>query len=71
MDNKIYHMKKIIQYKTNFYIIEQQIFEPNEIFFERINFIIKNLELDEFTNLKKKSLLSANLKNYGCEYLSS
>ncbi len=64
-------MKKIINHKTKFYIVEQQIFEPNEIFFERINFIFKNLEFDNFENLKKKSLLSANLKNYGCEYLSS
>lgn len=70
-------MEKIINHKKNLYVIKQQIFEPNELFFERVNFILKNIDNidnidninnDLFENLIKKSLLVTNNKNYGCEY---
>lgn len=61
-------MEKIINHKTKLYVIKQEIFEPNELFFERINFILENINNDVFENLIKKSLLDINNKYYNCEY---
>jgi hypothetical protein len=63
-------MEKIFQYKFKFYVLKQTLYEPDEIFFERINYMINNINLKNITfeQLERKSLLISNLKNYGCEY---
>jgi hypothetical protein len=60
--------KRIVEHNLNFYIIEQDLYEPDEIFQERANYITSNLWTDTFNNLVKKSRLLANIKNFGCEY---
>jgi hypothetical protein len=60
--------KKIIEHNLNFYILEQDLFEPDEIFQYRIKYILENLEKDGFENLIKKSRLTANEKFWGCVY---
>ncbi len=62
--------KKIFEHKFKFYIIEQDPYEPDDIFQYRVNFIISNLEKDNYNNLVKKSRLLSNINNYGCEYNS-
>jgi len=62
--------KRIFHHNKNIYIIEKNIFEPEEIFFERINYIRNNIEKDSYENLIKESNLIINKKNYGCEYIS-
>lgn len=62
--------EKIFQHNFKLYVLKQMLYEPDELFFERINYIIKNLEKDTFEKLEKKSLLISNSKNYGCEYNS-
>lgn len=63
--------KRIIEHNLNFYVIYQEMFEPDEIFFERINYITSNLKNDTLDNLIKKSKLLANIKNFGCTYNKS
>lgn len=60
--------KRLVEHNLNFYIIEQDIYEPDEIFQERVNYVTSNLESDTFDNLIKKSRLLANIKNFGCTY---
>jgi hypothetical protein len=60
--------KRIIEHNLDFYILDQDQFEPNEIFQQRINFILQNLESDTYKNLVKKSRLWACKKYFNCEY---
>jgi hypothetical protein len=62
--------KKIIQHNLNFYLLDQDLFESDEIFQFRINYIKQNLEKDTFDNLIKKSRLKANINFLGCKYNS-
>lgn len=64
-------MKKIIEHNLNFYILEKDLFEPDEMFQYRINYILSNLNKDTFYNLITKSRLSSNIKYWKCEYSSS
>jgi hypothetical protein len=67
--------KRIVEHNLNFYIIYQDMYEPDEIFHERTNYITSNLDSDTdtytFDNLVKKSRLLANIKNFGCTYNKS
>jgi hypothetical protein len=63
--------KKIIEHNLNFYILKQDLYESDEIFQFRTNYIIKNLNKDTFDNLVKKSRLLANIEFWGCVYNSS
>ncbi len=60
--------KRIIEHNLNFFTMDQDLFEPDEIFADRINYVIKNLGADNFDNLVKKSRLLVNIEIYGCEY---
>ena len=59
---------KIIEYNLDFYIIDKDVYEPDEIFYERKNYILNNLKKDTFNNLVKNSRLLSNKKNYNCQY---
>jgi len=61
---------RIIEHNLNFYVIEQDIFEPDEIFYERMKYIISNLDKDKFDVLIKKSKIISNMKVYNCGYSS-
>ena len=63
--------KKIFEHKLNFYVLEQDPYEPDDIFQYRVNYIMSNLEKDSYNNLVKKSRLLSNINNYGCEYNST
>lgn len=63
-------VKKIIEHNLNFYIIEKDLFETNEIFQFRINYITSNLGKKSFYDLVKSSRLLANTNFWGCEYNS-
>lgn len=63
--------KKIIEYNLNFYILEKDIFETDEMFQYRIDYIISNLKKDSFDNLIKMSRLTTNTHFWGSEYNSS
>jgi hypothetical protein len=60
--------KRIVEHNLNFYIIEQDLYEPNEIFHERTKYILNNINKDTYDNLIKKSRLLSNIKIFGCEY---
>jgi hypothetical protein len=60
--------KRIFEHNLNFYVIEQDIYEPDEIFQERVNYVMSNLKSDTYDNLIKKSRLLANIKNFSCSY---
>jgi hypothetical protein len=62
---------KIIEHDLNFYKIEQDLFESDELFYGRINYIKKNLKENNLDELIKISRLISNSKNYGCEYNSN
>lgn len=59
---------KIIDYNNNFYLIESDLFESSEIFYDRITYILNNLDKDTFENIVKKSRIYVNIKNFGCYY---
>ena len=61
-------MKKIIEHNFIFYVIDQDPFEPEELFQERSQYILSNLDKDKFENLIKKSRMMSNVKNYNCNY---
>ena len=60
--------KKIIEYGLDYYTFEQDLFEPNELFYTRVWFILNNLHTDSFDTLIKKSRLMINEQYYECEY---
>lgn len=60
--------KKIIKHNLNFYIIDQDLFEPDEIFQFRIKYITTNLEKETIDNLIRKSRILANIEFWGCTY---
>lgn len=60
--------EKIIEHNLDFYTLKQDLYESDEIFQFRINYIIKNLNNDTFNNLVKKSRLLANIEFWGCKY---
>jgi hypothetical protein len=62
MDNKL------IEHNLNFYIVQQDLFEPDDVFQERVQYILLNLDNDNYDNLIKKSKIISNIKNYNCEY---
>jgi hypothetical protein len=62
-------MKKIVEYKLKFYEFDRDLFEPEEIFYERVWFIFKRLETDSIENLIKKSRIYINMKYHECTYL--
>lgn len=62
---------KIIEHNLDFYRIEQDLFEPDELFYERANYITKNLDNDKLDNLIKLSRIISNTKNFNCEYNSN
>jgi hypothetical protein len=63
--------EKIIEHNLNFYTLTQDLYESDELFQFRTNYIIKNLNKDKFDNLVKKSRLLANIEFWGCVYNSS
>lgn len=61
--------KKIIEYNLDFYIIEQNLFEPDEIFYERSWYILLNLNnILDYETLNKKSRIITNMKYLECCY---
>jgi hypothetical protein len=64
--------KKIIEYGLDFFTFDQDLFEPNELFYTRVWFILNNLHsddnTDDFETLVKKSRLMINERYYECEY---
>ena len=63
--------KRTIEHNLNFYVVEQDLFEPNEIFNDRMKYILSNLEKDKFDILIKKSKIISNKKLYNCSYSST
>lgn len=63
--------ERIFEHNQKFYILCQDIFEPDELFINRVKYITKNLHLDNFTNLITKSRLMSNILNLKCSYNSS
>ena len=60
--------QRIIEHKLNYYIIEQDLFEPDELFYERVNYILKNIDDNDINILIKKSRIISNMQHYDCEY---
>ena len=64
--------KKIIEYNLDFYTFEQDLFEPDELFYTRIWYVLSNLKLPDnkldFETLIKKSRIKNNEQYYECEY---
>ena len=63
---------KIIQCGLDFYFLTQDLFEPNEMFFARVWYILKNLNSkdnkDNFETLVKKSRIIVNKERFECDY---
>jgi hypothetical protein len=61
--------KQIIKLENKFYIFEKDLFEPNELFYRRIWFVILNLNNgDDFNTLIKKSRIRNNIDYLKCSY---
>ncbi|ATZ80498.1 hypothetical protein BMW23_0446 [Bodo saltans virus] len=60
--------KQIIKIQNKFYIFEKDLFEPNELFYKRIWFILNNLNNDDFDTLIKKSRINNNIEYLECTY---
>jgi hypothetical protein len=63
--------KKIIEYNLDFYELEQDIFEPDELFYFRAWYIMSNLkneDFETFETLIKKSRIIVNEQYYECTY---
>lgn len=60
--------KKMIRHNLDFYILNQDLFETEDNFQFRTNYIIQNLQKDTFDNLIKKSRLYANMHFLECSY---
>lgn len=64
--------KKIIEHNLDFYLLEQDSFEPDEIFYSRVWYILSQLHSsgnkDNFDILIKKSRILANEKYHECKY---
>ena len=63
--------KQTIEHNLNFYVVEQDLYEPEEIFYERMKYITSNLEKDELDILVKKSKIISNKKIYNFSYNST
>ena len=63
--------KKIIEFGLDFYELEQDIFEPDELFYFRAWYILSNLKNGDFETLVKKSRMIVNEKYYECTYSAS
>jgi len=56
-----------------FYKVTQDIFEPDDVFYDRVWYICNGMATDtdaNFETLVKKSRMRAAIKQYGCEYKS-
>lgn len=60
--------KKIIEFGLDFYELEQDIFEPDELFYFRAWYILSNIKNESFEILVKKSRIIVNEKYYECIY---
>jgi hypothetical protein len=61
--------KKIIEYNLDFYLFDQDPFEPDEIFHSRVWYILGNLDTKDTVNeLIKKSRILSNIEQHECEY---
>ena len=64
--------KKIIEYNQDFYLLDQDVYEPDEVFYSRAWYILNKLHSkdnkDDFNTLVKMSRILANIQNYKCEF---
>ena len=60
--------KRIIEYGLDYYELDQDIFEPDELFYSRVWYILNNLDKNDFETLVKKSRMEINKQYYECEY---
>lgn len=61
--------KKVIEYNLDFYIVDQDLYEPDEVFYTRVWYILSNLNsTSDFDILVKKSRITVNKQFYECEY---
>ena len=60
-----------VEFELNFYNIDQDIFESDYIFYERVWFILSNIGSSNLENLEQQSKIMINKKYLNCTYLSS
>jgi hypothetical protein len=61
--------QEIFQNNSGFYYIQQDKYEPRELYLERVWFILSKINnQNEFDNLEKKSKMMINEKYLGCTY---
>lgn len=61
---------KIIKNNLDFFFVKQDLFEPDEIFEKRTNYLKKcmNNNTETFDIIVKKSRIISNIQNMKCEY---
>ena len=65
---------KIIEYNLDFYIINQDLYEPDQLFYERVWLILSNYKSKnpaDFDKLVKNSIIKNNQIYFECEYIFS